>query len=361
MNVPRTLSRLLIFAALMIAPRESPAQSIPQIASIAGTGEAGYFGDGGPATEAQLNNPYGLTTGPDGALYICDMENHRIRRIARDGKITTVAGCGKRGYAGDGGPALQAELNEPYEVRWNLFFVEMRNNIVRRVELKTGRIDTLVGTGKEGFAGDGGPAARALLRQPHSIQFDGKGDLYICDIGNNRIRMVTMATGIITTLAGTGEKLVTPDGAHFATAPLNGPRAIDFDRAGNMWLALREGNAIYRLNLIAGTIHHVAGTGKTGFSGNGGPAREAALSGPKGLSIAPNGDVYFADTESHSIRKIDVRKGTIEGVAGTGESGAGSDGDPMKCKLARPHGIHVDARGTVYIADSENQRVRLIR
>src|SRR5205814_6982501 len=139
-------------------------------------------------SEAQLNNPFGLTRGRDGALYICDMENHRIRRVAGDGSITTVAGSGKRGYSGDGGPALQAELNEPYEVRFdpagNLFFVEMRNAVVRRVEERTGIISTVAGTGKEGFSGDQGPATKAELRQPHSIQFDSSGDLYICDIGN---------------------------------------------------------------------------------------------------------------------------------------------------------------------------------
>jgi len=166
---------------------------------------------------------------------------------------------------------------------------------------------------------------------------------------------------VISTFAGTGERLPTPDGARFASAPLNGPRAIDFDKEGNLWLALREGNAVCKLDLKTGTIHHVAGSGKQGFSGNGGPAKEATLSGPKGISIGPDGDVYFADTESHSIRMIDVRKGTVELVAGTGERGDGPDGDPVKCKLARPHGIFVDADGSICIGDSENHRMRVIR
>ena len=339
--------------------------SAARISTFAGVGATGYSGDGGVATEAHLNNPYGISKGPGGALYICDMENHRIRRVARDGTITTVAGTGRRGYSGDSGPALQAELNEPYEVRFdkagNMFFVEMRNHIVRRVDAKTKIISTVAGTGQEGFSGDGGPATKAHLKQPHSIQFDAKGDLYICDIGNNRLRKVDMETGTVSTFAGTGEKLPTPDGARFADAPLNGPRAIDFDRAGNMWLALREGNAIYKLDLKTGTIHHVAGTGKSGFTGNGGPARDATLFGPKGISVAPSGNVYFTDTESHSIRTIDVVKGTIELVAGLGERGDGADGDPLRCKLARPHGIFVDADGTIFIGDSENHRVRVIR
>ena len=166
---------------------------------------------------------------------------------------------------------------------------------------------------------------------------------------------------MISTFAGSGERLPTPDGAKFATAPLNGPRAIDFDRDGHMWLALREGNTIYRLDLGQGTIHHVAGTGQKGFTGNGGPAKRATLSGPKGISVAPDRNVYFADTESHSIRRIDVRKGTIELVAGTGERGDGPEGDPLKCSLARPHGIFVDADGTILIGDSENHRIRLLQ
>src|SRR5213592_1219302 len=258
----------------------------PTIATFAGTGVPGFSGDGGPANQAQLNNPYGIARGLDGALYICDMENHRIRRVSRDGTITTVAGTGKRGYSGDGGPALQAELNEPYEVRFDkagdLFFVEMRNHIVRRVDRRTKFISTVAGSGKEGFSGDGSAATKAELRQPHSIQFDGRGYLYICDIGNNRIRKVDLSTGMISTFAGTGERMPTPDGAKLANAPLNGPRAIDFDREGNLWLALREGNAIYRFDLRAGTIHHAACTGLKGFTGNGDPAKQATLSGPKG-------------------------------------------------------------------------------
>jgi streptogramin lyase len=242
-----------------------------------------------------------------------------------------------------------------------MFFVEMRNHIVRRVDGRTKLISTVVGCGKEGFSGDGGSATKAELRQPHSIQFDGKGCLYICDIGNNRIRKVDLSTGMISTFAGTGERLPTPDGAKLANAPLNGPRAIDFDQDGNMWLALREGNAIYRIDLKAGTIHHVAGTGEKGFTGNGGPAKQATLSGPKGISVAPDGNIYFTDTESHSIRVIDVRKGTVELVAGTGERGDGPDGDPLNCSLARPHGIFLDAEGILFIGDSENHRVRVIR
>jgi streptogramin lyase len=291
--------------------------------------------------------------------------NHVIRRIDRNGSISTVAGSGQKGYTGDGGPATRATLNEPYEVRFDkrgdMVFVERMNHVVRRVDAKTRVITTVAGSGVAGFSGDGAPARQATFNQPHSIQFDSAGALYVCDILNHRIRKIDMKTGLITTFAGTGEKNATPDGSKIAGTPLNGPRAIDFDGQGDMWLALREGNAVYRLDMKAGTIHHVAGTGKNGFTGNGGPAKLATLSGPKGLSVGPDRNVYLADTESHSIRMIDVRKQTIELIAGTGEKGDGTDGAPLACKMTRPHGIFVDRDGAIFIGDSESHRVRVIR
>jgi streptogramin lyase len=365
----RAITTALIFCLPAAVPATRPAPSKPKIETFAGAGRAGYAGDGGQATKARLDNPFGVARGPDGALYICDTMNHVIRKVDRNGIITTVAGAGKKGYSGDGGPALEAALNEPYEIRFNkqgdMFFVERLNHVVRRVDAKTRIITTVAGSGKAGFSGDGGAATRATLDQPHSIQFDARGDLYICDILNHRIRKVDMKTGVITTFAGTGDKKPTPDGAKIAGTPLNGPRAIDFDRRGDMWLALREGNAVYRLDMKAGSVHHVAGTGEKGFTGNGGAAKLATLSGPKGLSVAPNGDVYLADTESHSIRMIDVRKQTIELIAGTGAKGDGSkdceDGDPLACQMARPHGVFVDRDGSIFIGDSETHRVRMIR
>lgn len=364
MTIWRLFSVLALIWFLQGTITESRA-AVARVTNLAGTGTSGYTGDHGLAQQARLGNPYGVVRGPDGAIYICEVDNHVIRRITLDGMISTVAGTGKRGYYGDVGAATNALLNEPYEVRFdaagNMIFVEMKNHLIRRVDAKSGVISTVAGNGQPGFAGDGGPAIGARFNQPHSLQLDREGNIYICDIGNHRVRRIDARSGIISTFAGTGAKQPTPDGAKFATAPLHGPRALDFDRQGNLWLALREGNAVYRLDLSAGTIHHVAGTGKKGFTGNGGPPKEATLSGPKGLSIGPDGNVYLADTESHSIRMIDLAKGNLEVIAGTGLAGDGPDGDPLQCKMARPHGVFVDADGTVLVGDSEAHRVRMVR
>ena len=348
----------IILLALTLLTLSSQAQ----IQSIAGTGEKGFSGDGGPAIQAQINNPFGLTLGPDHALYFCDTENHILRKISPDGLISTIAGTPtKKGYAGDQGPATAALLNEPYELRFDktgdLYFVERMNHLVRHINMKTGVIDTLAGNGKPGFAGDNGPASKAQFNQPHSLQFDPAGDLYICDILNHRIRKIDMQTRTITTYAGTGKKGPTPDNAPVAGTPLFGPRALDFDTAGNLYLALREGNAIYRIDMKSQTLHHIAGTGKKGFTGDDGPALQATLSGPKALAVAPNGNIYLADTESHSIRMINPTTHTIHLVAGTHHKGHGPYTTPLQCQLARPHGLYVAPDNTIYIGDSESHRI----
>jgi streptogramin lyase len=333
--------------------------------NLAGTGSKGFSGDGGIAADAQLNFPTGITRGPDGNFYFCDTSNHRIRKITSDGKIATVAGTGEKGWGGDGGPALAAKLNEPYEVRFdatgNVFWVERLNHCVRRLDARTGVVTTVAGNGSAGFSGDGGAATNAQLNEPHSIGFDPAGDLYICDVKNHRIRRVDLKTGIISTFAGTGERKPAADGAPFATAPLSGPRALDFDKDGNLWVALREGNAILKLDVARRSVWRVAGTGAKGDTGDGGPAKEATLNGPKGLSVGPDGNVYLADTENHVIRMIDVKHDTIQLVAGTGTRGDGPEGDPLKCRFSRPHGIFVDTNGAIYVGDTEAQRIRVIR
>jgi DNA-binding beta-propeller fold protein YncE len=213
----------------------------------------------------------------------------------------------------------------------------MQNHAVRKIDVKTGIITTIAGTGKPGYSGDGGPADHAQLKQPHSIQFspDGK-HLYICDIGNNVIRRVDMKTKRIETFAGTGKAGVTPDGAPIKGTPLKGPRSIDFDSAGNLSVCTREGNQVFKFDLKADKIHLVVGNGKKGFDHAPAPAKQATLNGPKGVAVDAKGDAWIVDTESHTIRVYRAKTDTLELAIGTGKKHDGPDGDPLKCGLARP-------------------------
>lgn len=344
--------RLLVLAAALPVFGET-------ISTLIGTGKPGY-------DDTSVNNPYGLVIGPDGALYFCDIDNHVIRRLDLKKKsVRTVAGSGQRGNSGEGGPATQAALGQPYEVRFdragNMFFVDMPNHVVRRVDARSGIITTVAGTGQAGFSGDGGPAVKAQLRQPHSIVFDREGRLLICDIGNHRVRRVDLKKGTIETWLGTGEREPTRDGGPIEGNPFNGPRAIDVDTNGILYLALREGNAVYKLDPKQNRVTHIAGNGQKGLTGDGGDARQAALNGPKGVALGRGGMLYLADTENHAIRRIDLKTGKITTIAGTGERGDGPDGDPLKCKMNRPHGVFAARDGSVYVGDSEAHRVRVIR
>jgi sugar lactone lactonase YvrE len=334
------------------------------VTTLIGTGVAGF-------ADTQVSNPYGMTIGPDGALYFCDLDNQRVRRLDLTTKrVTTIAGSGQKGYAGDGGPALQASLNMPHELvfdtKGDLYFAERDNHVIRKVDMKTGLISTAAGTGTAGFAGDGGPATKAQLRQPHSVIRDRDGSLLICDIGNHRIRRLHLDTGIIETYIGTGEAKNPIDGAPVKTATLNGPRTLVETPNGDLFLALREGNIIVRIDAKTQTIHRVAGTGEVGYTGDGGPALNAKfggalarLSGPKGLAYAPD-TLYIADTESHAIRKVDLKTGVITTILGTGVLGDGPESDPLQCKLNRPHSV-LFANGVLYVGDSEANRIRVLK
>jgi sugar lactone lactonase YvrE len=264
-----------------------------------------------------------------------------------------------------------ATLAAPHELvfdaKGDLYFAERDNNVIRKVDMKTGMISTAAGTGMAGYGGDGGPGAKAQLRQPHCVIRDRNGTLLICDLMNNRIRRLHLDTGIIELYAGTGEGKATPDGAAVAGTPVNGPRTLVLAPNGDLYLALREGNAIYRIDAKAQTLHRVAGTGETGYSGDGGPALNAKfggalarLAGPKGLSMGPGDTLYVADTESHAIRRIDLKSGIISTVLGTGVLGDGPETDPLQCKLNRPHAV-LFAGGVLYVADSEAHRIRVLK
>ncbi len=356
----------LYHAVILVLVISHGSMDAQETVTIAGTGVAGYGGDGDRGVLAQIDQPFGLVIGPDGDLYFCEVGSHVIRRLNLiSGRISTAAGTGRKGYSGNDGPALKADLNEPYEVRFdaegNMYFVEMMNHVVRRVDERTKTISLVAGSGVAGFDGDGGAATDAQLNRPHSIALDNRQQLYICDIGNHRIRNVDLKTGKIATFAGTGKQGPTVDGATIISVDLNGPRALDFDGKHNLALALREGNTIFEIDLHCGTIHHRAGNGQAGYQGDGEDAKHALLSGPKGVAYATNGDIYFADTESHTIRVYRAGNRIVDTVLGDGKRGDGPDGEARKCELDRPHGVFVDASGRIFVGDSNNHKVRLIR
>ncbi|HET6882265.1 MAG TPA: hypothetical protein VFI31_19020 [Pirellulales bacterium] len=363
-------SRFHCFVFLLSVLTAVRAQGELVIETVAGSGQSGDNGREGPADKVNIDQPFGVEFGPDGALYVCEVGQHRIRRLDLARRyLTTVAGSGRKGYRGDGGPATEADLNEPYEVRFdrrgNLFFVEMRNCVVRKVDKQTGRVSTVAGSGRPGFGGDGGPATQALLRDPHSIALDSDDRLYIADIGNHRIRRVDFKTGVIETIAGNGDKMLPPDGTRAKGAPLFGPRAL-FISGAELWIALREGNSIWVMDINEGMLGHEAGTGEKGYTGDGGPPLEATFDGPKGLALdlKTKKDLAIVDTENHAIRGIDLHLSEITTLAGGGPSAAGfaGDGGPAnKARLNRPHGICIGPDGAIYIGDTNNHRVRRLR
>jgi hypothetical protein len=336
--------------------------------TVAGTGKAGYAGDGGKAADALLRQPFHCDLDAAGNLFIAEAENHCIRRVdAKTGIITTVAGSGEKGYAGDGGKATRAKMNEPYAIvvdgNGDLYIVDRLNAVIRKVDGTTGTISTVAGNGQKGFAGDGGKATEAQLREPNDCCLDGRGGLLIADVADWRVRRLDLKSGVITTFAGTGrpkekvERTQIGDGGSAAKAVLVGARAVCVDGKGNIYICEREGNALRRVDANS-VITTVAGTGMKGYGGDDGPALQATFNGPKGVRCDRAGNVYVVDTENHAIRKFDAASGKVTTVAG-GRKGAGGDGgDATQAGLDRPHGCIIDKRGAIYIADSNNNRVR---
>jgi hypothetical protein len=288
-------------------------ERVRRITVIAGNGTKGHSGDGGSATAAQLNAP------------------HEVR----------------------------------FDSKGNIVVAERDSHVVRYVDVRTKVITTIAGTGSAGYSGDGGPANAAQLNQPHSIVLDPADNVYICDINNHRVRRIEARTGVISTFAGTGENAATPDEGGMLTSPLAAPRSIEIAPDGTMYLILRAGNKVLALNPSQGRLRRLAGTGELGYEGDGGPALAAKfgapgspLNGPKGIARGGN-MLYISDTENHVIRAVDLQAGTVSTVVGTGQRGDGPDGDPRACKLARPHGIFIQG-GRLYIGDSENHRIRVL-
>lgn len=308
-----------------------------------------------------LREPFGVAFDGAGNTYVVEMAGNRITVLDAAGRASVLAGTGEKGYAGDGGPAAQARFNGPHHLLLGpdgaLYVADTWNYAVRRIDLATRQVTTVAGTGVKGYSGDGGPARAAQFGGVFNLAFHG-GRLYVCDLDNRRIRAVDLRTGIVTTVAGNGDKGVPRDGEDARTQPFVDPRAIAFDGAGNLFVAERGGHAL-RVVDTGGRVRTVAGTGEPGFSGDGGDARQARLNGPKHVWATPEGDVLITDTENHVIRRYVARDGTIRRVAGTGAKGAGGIGAPPEAvELNRPHGSQPHPRtGHLYIADSDNHRV----
>ena len=334
------------------------------ITTVAGTGERGYDGDGGAATAALLSEPFMCAFDVEGNLYLAEAQNHCVRRVDRaSGVIVTIAGTGEQGYGGDGGPATRATFNQPYSLQvdtsGDVFVVDRLNYVIRKIDAATGIITTVAGTGQAGYGGDGGPATAARFREPNDCFLDGSGGLLITDIQDQRVRRLDLASGIITTFAGNGAKERTGDGLPATEASILGARAVCMDGAGKTYIAEREGNGI-RLVDPRGVMHTLAGTGEFGYDGDGGPALEATWGAPKAIRCDHAGNLLVVDTENHAIRLIDASTGIVTTIAG-GRLGSEGDGSvATEAGMDRPHGLDLDAQGNIYIADSNNHRVRVV-
>jgi len=334
------------------------------ITTVVGTGAQGYAGDGGPASAAMLNNPFDVAFDVDGNMIFSDTFNHVVRRVdAHTNVITTIAGTGTRGFAGDGGPATAAELNEPYGVvvdrAGNIFFADRLNRRVRKVDA-SGIITTLAGDGGGKYHGDGGPAAGAGLAEPNGLAFNAEQSvLFIADVADHRVRAVDLRTGTISTFAGTGEGRHDGDGGPATKAAIFGARAVALAPDGALYVMERQGSSIRVIR--NGIITTIAGTGARGYAGDGGHAGVAVFAAPKEMAVDPAGNIFVVDTENHAIRLIDAQTWIVTTIAGSGTAHPGGDGGPAtEAGLARPHGICIGPDGAGYIGDSENHRIRRI-
>ncbi len=336
------------------------------ISTYAGTGTQGYTGDGGAATSARVRNPEGLGVAANGNLYFADTGNNVIRKVDFiTGVITTVAGTGTAGSSGDGGAATLALLDGPQDVfvasNGDLYIADTGSRKIRKVTAATGVITTVVGDGTSGNTGDGGPATAAKLNSPRAVVVAANGDIYLSDRPNDRVRKVTAATGIITAYAGTGTAGYTGDGGAATSARLRTPEGLTLDTNGDLYVADTGNDVVRKVAAATGVITTYAGTGTAGFLGDGGPATSARLDAPEGVDMGPLGDLYIADTGNRRVRRVQAASGLISTIAGTGTSGFSGDGGPATAaRFTTPGGITVSSTGVYYVADRGNDRVRRV-
>jgi hypothetical protein len=329
------------------------------ITTVAGTGVRGFSGDGGPATSAQLAGPDAVAVDGSGNVYIADRENHRVRRVSSGGTITTIAGTGQSGFSGDGGPATSAQLYLPSGValdgQGNVYIADLGNDRIRKMS-PGGTITTFAGGGTPDFHGeDGGLATSAWLGSPGGVAVDAHGNVYFAEGAS--IRKVS-TNGTITTVAGTGVRGFSGDGGPATAARLDGPEGVATDGLGNLYIADYGNTRVRKVN-SRGTITTIAGNGKVGFSGDGGPATSARMGTPVGVAADAQRNVYIADYYTERVRKVGPG-GTITTIAGTGRGGFSGDGGRATLARVSPYGVAVDGQGNVYIADYTNSRVRKV-
>ncbi|MHB8859985.1 MAG: NHL domain-containing protein [Thermoleophilia bacterium] len=333
--------------------------SSAMISTLAGNGGVGYGGNGVPAVQAMLGQPYAVAVDAGGNIFIADTINFRIRKVDTAGIITTVAGNGSLGYSGDGGPATEASLGYVFGIavdgRGNIFIADTTNDCIRRVDT-SGIITTVAGTGSWGYGGDNGPALQARLKLPEGVAVDNAGNIYIADTYNYRLRKVD-GSGIITTVAGNGTQGYGGDGGPARQGSLCWPRGIAVDYKGNIFIA-DYGNMRIRKVDRTGIITTVAGNGVQGYSGDGGPAIQANIGYPDGVVADSAGNLYIAAT--NRVRKVDT-SGVIITVAGNGASGYNGDEIPaVTAMLNHPTSVAADSKGNIFIADSSNSRIRKV-
>lgn len=336
------------------------------ITTAVGTGKKGFAGDGGPANAALLNGPFDVAFDRADNMYFSDTFNHRLRRVdAATGFISTVAGSGEAGYSGDGGPATKAALNEPYGIvvdrAGNLYTADRLNRRVRRIDARSGTITTLVGTGEAAYGGDGGKAAQAGLAEPNGLAFDAaERHLYIADVADHRVRVVDLAAGTIATFVGTGAAEHSGDGGPARAAGVFGARAVKLAADGTVYILERQGSSLRAVDPATGIVETIAGTGARGVGGDGGPALAAVFDAPKEMAIDRDGSLIIVDTENHAIRRIDRLTGIVTTIAGGRKGPEGDGGAATEAGLDRPHGAVVGPDGAIYIGDTNNHRIRKV-
>lgn len=360
----RTRASWYLASLAMVLPVICPGQSSPQytITNFAGNGSAGFSGDSGAATDAQLNYPQAVARDSSGNLFIADCFNHRIRKVDSSGSISTVAGSGTAGATGDGSGATSAQLYNPCGVAVDgsgtIYIADTHNHEVRKVTGST--ISKVAGIGEAAYGGDGAVATDSGLNSPLSVALGSSGVIYIADTANNRVRKVE-GNGNISTAVGNGSAGYSGDGGAATSAAIAYPQGLAVDGAGNLYISDTLNHVIRKVT-TDGTISTVAGTGTPGFSGDNGPATSARLSYPKGVAVDSSGNLYIADTFNSRIRRVDANTGNITTIAGVGRFGDRGDGGPATAAWLRfPSGVAVDSStGNVYVVDDQNSKIRLL-